>query len=306
MKNLLRSSVYIATALLTLFIATPTVFADPLTSLHYTASGNFNGNTYSPGAFGFNLVDVSSPGLLPYVPAGAKALVFIGQCDGVTPAFTAAVSPYSGQSNVWGFYLFDDAYATSPTCPLSSIGNLKAESDYIHANVPGAKVFIELANGGPSSAPSYMGYNSTTTGADYLGIAAYPCRSELNGGAGGCDYTYINKNVAAATAAGIPTSAIIPIYQTFGGGNWIDDMGGSYVLPTATQEQQILATWGSLVPSPVFDYAYHWGQQNNDISLATSSALQVIFFNHNTPPLPTFLCRNRHALKYLGAYQLDR
>jgi hypothetical protein len=37
-----------------------------------------NGNTFAPGADGFNLADVESPSELPFVPAGDKALVYMG------------------------------------------------------------------------------------------------------------------------------------------------------------------------------------------------------------------------------------
>ncbi|WP_442755755.1 hypothetical protein ACNHKD_03600 [Methylocystis sp. JAN1] len=247
------------------------------TSLHFAGNNNFDNNgNYVPSRIGFNLADVASVSLLNALPSGVKGLVWIGQCGGATASFVKAVQPYIGNPKVWGFYLFDDAYAA--TCNPT---NLKAESDWVHANVPGAKVFIELANGASSKAPSYAGYNLATTGADYLGIAAYPCRSELNNGAGGCDFAEINRNVAAAQAAGIPNSAIVPIYQTFGGGNWINDGGGTYLLPTAAQAQQILSTWASLVPTAAFDYAYSWGSQNADVALESSPDLQQVFIAQN-------------------------
>ena len=73
----------------------------------------------------------------------------------------------------------------------------------------------------------------------------------------------------------------MPVYQTFGGGSWVDDGGGSYLLPTADQESEILSTWGSLVPTPVFDYAYSWGSQNGDVALGTTPSLQSVFQGHN-------------------------
>ena len=73
----------------------------------------------------------------------------------------------------------------------------------------------------------------------------------------------------------------MPVYQAFGGGTWVDDGGGSYQLPTAAQEAHILSTWASLVPTPVFDYAYSWGSQRSDQSLNASSALQQVLLAHN-------------------------
>jgi hypothetical protein len=73
----------------------------------------------------------------------------------------------------------------------------------------------------------------------------------------------------------------VPVYQAFGGGSFVDDGGGSYQLPTAAQESEILSTWGSLVPTPVFDFVYSWGVQDGDQALSGSPALQSIFLAHN-------------------------
>ena len=60
-------------------------------------------------------------------------------------------------------------------------------------------------------------------------------------------------------------------------------------MPTATQEQQILATWASVAPTPAFDYAYSWGTQSGDTALSNDPALQAVFAAHNaggTTPTP--------------------
>src|SRR5213595_3120623 len=92
----------------------------------------------------------------------------------------------------------------------------------------------------------------------------------------------ITKAVAAAESSGITVGKIVPVYQAFGAGNWDDDGGGQYTLPTSSQEQQILSTWAPLVPNPGFDYAYSWGTQNSDQALEGSTALQTVFEAHNT------------------------
>jgi len=153
-----------------------------------------------------------------------------------------------------------------------------AESDWIHANLPGAQTFIVMINVNTSTAPVYANtYNPGNSHIDLYAPDPYPCRTEV----GGCDYSKITSAVAAAEAAGIPRGSIVPVYQAFGGGGWSDDGGGQYILPTASQEQQILATWGSLVPNPVFDYAYSWGTQNSDQALEGSMVLQAVFSAHN-------------------------
>jgi len=133
-------------------------------------------------------------------------------------------------------------------------------------------------NFGSTKSPTYANtYNPANSHIDLYGLDPYPCRSEL----GGCDYNRITVAVAAAEAAGIPLGSIVPVYQAFGGGNWSDDGGGYYLFPTASEEQQILATWAGLVPSPVFDYAYSWGSQNSDQALESSTELQAVFAAHN-------------------------
>jgi hypothetical protein len=249
-----------------------------VTGLHYAPNNNFDSSgNYSPGTAGFNLADVSSVSELTSLSSGVKGLVWIGLCDGANSQFIDAVQPFTGKA--FGFYLMDEPDPTGCTAT-----NLMAESDWIHANVPGAKTFIVLMNGNTSTSPTYANtYNPSNSHIDLYGLDPYPCRTEV----GGCDYGMIPSAVAAAEAAGIPVGSIVPVYQAFGGGRWVDDGGGKYTLPTSSQEQQILSTWAPLVPNPVFDYAYSWGTQNSDEALEGSPTLQAVFSAHNiTPPVP--------------------
>src|SRR5207342_2877373 len=112
---------------------------------------------------------------------------------------------------------------------------------------------------------------SANTHIDLFGLDPYPIRPQF---ANGANYNVIPLAVSAAEAAGISLSQIVPVYQAFGD-------GVSYTLPTASQEQQILATWGSVVPTPAFDFAYSWGSQNGSMSLSGSPALQQVFAVHD-------------------------
>ncbi|MCP3382117.1 calcium-binding protein [Bradyrhizobium sp. CCGUVB4N] len=249
-------------------------------TLHYTAGNNINAQgTYTPAAAGFNLADVSSVDELNALPAGVKGMVYLDQGDGVTQSFIDALKPYIGNSKVYAFYLKDEPDPTGQYNTLVTAANLKAESDYIHANFPGAKTFITMMNMGSSENPTFANtYNPANTHIDLFGIDPYPVRSDMST----VDYTMIDKAVAAAEAAGISVDHIVPVFQTFGGGNWADDSGGHYVMPTAAQEQTMLAHWAAVVPNPAFDYAYAWGSQNGDTALESSSALQSVFLQHNT------------------------
>ena len=255
----------------------------PATGLHYAPNHNFDSSgNYVPAQAGFNLADLSDVGTLNSLPSGAKGLVWLGLCNGADSTFINAVTPFIGNPKLFGFYLMDEPDPTGQWNPLCPAANLLAESDWIHAHVPGARTFIVLMNFGSTAAPTYANtYNPGNSHIDLYGLDPYPCRSDV----GGCDYGRIPVAVTAAEAAGIPLASIVPVYQAFGGGGWSDDSGGYYLLPTASQELQIFATWAPLVPTPVFDYAYSWGVQNSDQALESSTSLQAVFAAHNgTPP----------------------
>lgn len=251
----------------------------PSTSLHYAANSNFVNNVYAPGTDGFNLADVSSAAELNALPAGVKGLVWLGMTDGVTPAFIAAVQACIGNPNLYGFYLADEP-AASPTIAA----NLKAEADYIKANVPGAVTFMVEQNLSSNTSPSYY-YAPGNTDINLFGLDPYPVQTNVPNN---LDYNIIPMAVTAAENAGVPLADIVPVYQAFGGGG-----SSTYILPTAAQEQQILATWASVVSTPAFDYAYSWGVQGGDSALSTDLALQMVFAIQNAPtgaapPAPSF------------------
>ncbi len=231
-------------------------------------SGNF-----TPAAYGFNLADVSSADEASALPAGVKGMIYLGLCNGADANFVAAVQPFAGNPKVFGFYLADEPDPAS--CPAA---NLRAESNYVHSHDPGAVTFIVLMNMSATSSPTYQNtYNPANSGVDLYGLDPYPCRTEL----GGCAFGWIPLAVSAARSAGVPLSAIVPVYQAFGGGSWADDGGGRYLMPTAAQETQILQAWSAAVPAPRFDYAYSWGSQNGDTALSMSPAVTQVFAAHN-------------------------
>jgi hypothetical protein len=283
-KRIRRKSGHIAAALIAGMLLMQAIVhheahAGPRSALHYALNGNFDSDgIYLPGSIGLNLADVSSIKQLDSLPDGVKGLVWVGQCAGVDITFLNTVRPYIGNPKLFGFYLMDDPDPTGKYRPLCKAENLAAESDWIHANVPGAKTFILLMVMSSSKTPSFTGtYNPVNSHVDLFGIAPYPCRTELNG----CDYEMIERYVAAAESWGVPRNSMVPIYQTFGGGNWVDDGGGRYMLPTAVQLERILANWEALLPTTAFDVAYSWGTQNGHVALESSPELQAVLSRHN-------------------------
>ncbi|MDX8457191.1 calcium-binding protein, partial [Mesorhizobium sp. VK9D] len=195
--------------------------------LHYTAGSG--GLATDVATAGFNLIDVQSVDQLNALPAGTKGLVYLNQVDGTTSSFIQQVTPYIGNPNLYGFYLADEPDPTGKWGTYASAANLKAESDWIHSNVPGAKTFITMMNMGSSANPDFSNtYNPANTHIDYYGIDPYPVRT----GTSTIDYNMIDRAAAAAEASGIPASQIVPVYQAFGGGTWTTDTGGQYVMPT--------------------------------------------------------------------------
>ena len=248
--------------------------ADPVTAFHYT-SGSVSGGKDPAAAYGFNLADVNSVAQLNYLPPGTKGLVWLGLCNGADSNFISTVTPYIGNPNLYGFYLVDEPDPTGRYHPLCSSVNLQAESDWIHARVPGVRTFIVLMNMRSDLSPAYENtYNYANTHIDLFGIDAYPCQTQFNG----CNFGIISAAVAAAEAWGIAQGQIVPVYQAFGGGG---PAYANYLVPTASQEKQIISAWGSLTPTPAFDFAYSWGSQGGDTSLSSSPELRQVFATHN-------------------------
>jgi hypothetical protein len=248
-------------------------------TLHFTPGENFEpSGAFAPGRAGFNLADVSIAEQLKTLPKDTRALVWIGTCDGDDAAFRERVKPFAGNPKVFGYYLMDDPDPTGrwrAPCPPEK---LRSEADWIRLHHPGAKTFIALMNLSSSEKPSFQqAYTPANSHVDLFGLGPYPCRS----GRSTCDLDMIDRFVKAALAAGIERRRIVPVFQAFGEGEWRDDEGGSYTLPSPDQAAAMLRRWSMLVPTPVFDFTYSWGRQRNDRSLADDAALIEVFRRHN-------------------------
>ena len=138
-----------------------------MATLHY-ASG---GSATDVATAGFNLVDVSSVDELNALPAGTKGLVWLDEANGATSSFIQKVTPFIGNPNVFGFFLVDEPDPTGKWGTYATADNLKAESDWIHTNLPGAKTFITMMNMGSSADPDFSNtFNPANTHIDYYGV----------------------------------------------------------------------------------------------------------------------------------------
>jgi len=237
-------------------------------TLHYTPNED---SAYTTTAgLGFSLHDVGPyQSTIDALPSGNKALVWVGEkCpSGVSSQLTTAVAALVSDPRVFGYYLSDEPHVAS--CP-SGPANLAAEADYIHFHTSGQLAFITLTNEGSD----YAAFKESVTHLDAIGLDPYPCNVNS-----GCTYSDIDADVHAAEAAGISSSVIVPVFQVFG--------DSYYLMPTPPQLQSILAEWATLVPAPIFDYAYSWGCQNKSLSgcLSTSSGDQTaVSYTHLTLP----------------------
>jgi hypothetical protein len=252
---------------------------------HFAANENFDAaGAFLPSSAGFNLADVSSRRELELLPRGTMGLVWVGQCEGVTAKFEAVVGAVINHPKTFGFYLVDDPDPTGRWRTKCKASDLRAESDWIHRRHPGAITFVALMNLGSSAAPSFStGYRPEVSHVDLFGVSPYPCRTRSSE----CDYDMIDRFVRSSRDAGIAPGRIVPTFQSFGGGEWHTDSGDAYRLPTSSEMQVMLERWNKLIPAPVFDYAYSWGSQRSDVSLADSADLKAVFGQHNHSRGPT-------------------
>jgi hypothetical protein len=269
-----------------MFSLVSSAFAADPTTWRLAAGGNMVNGEFQTGSLGFNLADVSSLSNLNRLPNGVKGLIYVGSsaggCTGNSAQFRAFVEPYKGNPKLWGFYLMDEPYAkqvgSTPPCPMA---NLKAETDYIHANFPGVVSYVKIGNIGTTAKPDYMDFGLPNM-LDVYGLGGYPCRTAT---APQCDLDMINRYVKAADDAKIPKEKQSPTYQAFGG--W----SNQFFIPSAVQEQEILQRWKTLLPSPPMFMAYSYVQQPNSTgAISTVPHLQIVFRDWNTsastPPEP--------------------
>lgn len=243
---------------------------------HY-ASGDVNNQGMDPAALaaGFNMADVGDADTLKSLPSNVQGLYYLDEAKGVTSSFVSQMDAIKGAHNLFGVYLADE-----PDPSKVSAASLKAESDWIHANMPGVKTFIVADNQGSNTNPDFHNYyTQASTHIDLWGLDVYPFRTEIPGGG---DVTEVDRTVAAAKSQiGITTDQIVPVFQAFGGGNFPDGDGGKWSMPTPSQEKALMAEWQKFAPNPAFDYAYSWQQQEGDNHLSADAALTDVFKGHN-------------------------
>ena len=284
--------------------ATPSM--TPTVPLH--AAFNTQGDIADLIALGFNLFDVTGSKTNPAstlefvnaLPEGTQALVWLGNIGNApigqscpSPGFSdaqfeAQVDILANNLKVFGYNLSDEPHPS--TCP-DAASAIKARSDYIHTHAPGQKTYITILDGSnmcpEGEGCEYHAFRPEITHVDLFGLDPYPCHFNSAGQPVTCDTSKISQRVELATANGIPLSAIIPVFEAFGQEGRLDGKSIYYRTPTTAEFQEMLDLWKSLVPNPVFDFAYTWGIQCTAStcpapqSLKNHPELQSLIKQHN-------------------------
>ena len=162
-------------------------------------------------SLGFNAVnEVASKSALDSVAAlGMQAMVWVGDYDGDTCAFTssdsaiaAAVDAIKGHPAVLGYYVADEPEQALQNCP-DLTQQLKARSDLIRLHDPAKPTYIVVSNSAyvPGGTIEWYPYHYFVGTADILGLDIYPCRQPASSP---CDFADIDRAIAAASSQGVP------------------------------------------------------------------------------------------------------
>jgi hypothetical protein len=284
--------------------------ATPSTAATVTLHAAFNtqGDVTALIGLGFNLFDVtgsktdpaSTLALVDALPEGTQALVWLGNTGnapighscpppGFSDAqFKAQVDALANDPKVFGYNLADEPHPS--VCP-DGASALMTRSDYIHTHAPGQKTYITVLDGSnmcpEGEGCEYQAFRPEVTHLDLIGLDPYPCHFDSAGQPVTCDTSKISQRVQSAIANGIPVSAIVPVFEAFGQEGRLDGKSIYYRTPTTTEFQDMLDLWKSLVPNPVFDFAYTWGIQCTQSTCPASQSLknhpelQLLIKQHN-------------------------
>jgi phosphatidylinositol-3-phosphatase len=168
---------------------------DPLRYRYLT--GTSDGRRTRP--YGYNLVDTGpNRNLIDALPAGQRALVWIGSFDKATCSFALSdamirrlVGPLAADPKVAGYYLDDEADDALPAygghCPQVA-AQVADRSRLVHRLAPGAFTYEVVTEPG-----NFAAFARAT---DVLGADPYPCPR-----GGRCDWSRIPRYIAALRAA---------------------------------------------------------------------------------------------------------
>jgi hypothetical protein len=243
-------------------ITAQAVAAEPREHLHFTV--NLSGDYAGAASDGFNLADVSTQFALRALPEGMKGVYWLGNGYNLECSWrlsdrqiTDTVLAIKDHPKFSGIYSISDEPHPG-VCP-DAPQRLAERTALIHSLDPRGRTFVVVLNS--STAPTE--FVQLKDAVDYIGVDPYPCnvKNELTG----CTYAALRERIDQALAAGIPTTRIVPVFQTFGQVCTSSDRKYRpyYRLPTVAETGAMLAIWDEKVPveDRPFDMAYSWGAQ---------------------------------------------
>jgi hypothetical protein len=225
---------------------------------------NLGGDYAGATSAGFNLADVGTLYALRMLPEGMKGVYWLGNGYNLECSWrlsdrqiTDVITAIRDEPKFSGiYYISDEPHPT--VCP-DAPQRLAERTALIHSLDPRGSTFAIVLNG--SGAPNEFAQLKDSV--DYIGIDPYPCniKNELTG----CSYRALRERIDRALAAGIPSTRIVPVFQTFGQVCTSSSRKYSpyYRMPTVAETEMMLAIWDEKVPvkDRPFDMAYSWGKQ---------------------------------------------
>lgn len=235
---------------------------EPRAHLHFTV--NLQGDYSGAALAGFNLVDVGTLFALRALPEGVKGVYWLGNGYNLECSWrlndkqiTDTVMAIKDEPKFSGiYYISDEPHpAKCPDAPQ----RVTERTALIHSLDPRGRTFVVVLN----SSKAQTEFAQLKDAADYVGVDPYPCN--VWNALIGCAYGSLRERIDQALAAGIPSTRIVPVFQTFG--QSCTNSGRKYApyyrLPTVAETETMLAIWDEKVPvkDRPFDMTYSWGQQ---------------------------------------------
>ena len=214
-------------------------------------------------SYGWNLLDVSYKEAADRLPAGTKALVWLGNYGKSTCAWdvpdstvTTKVRSMAADPKVAGYFISDepDPYR----CP-SAPEQHAARTALIHSLSPGKPVIMLMdSNSGKQSLDQIPLWRHA---ADYVALDPYPCYQGKP-----CDFSWVDTVIKAADSAGLHYWGVA---QAFDDANWR--------WPTPTELRHILSQWSASKEAGYMTFAWSWRGQ----TLASRPELLKVFKDFN-------------------------
>jgi hypothetical protein len=230
-----------------LAVTSQAVASEPREHLHLTV--NLGGDYAGATSAGFNLADVGTLYALRTLPVGMKGVYWLGNGYNLECSWrlsdrqiTDAIIAIKDNPKFSGIYYISDEPHPA-VCP-DGPQRLAERTALIHSLDPRGRTFVIVLNG--SGAPNE--FAQLKDSADYIGIDPYPCniKNELSG----CSYRALRERIDRALAAGIPSTRMVPVFQTFGQVCTSSSRKYSpyYRMPTVAETEMMLAIWDEKVP----------------------------------------------------------